>query len=668
MQDSATYSYWEDDSVRTITDPRGHALTHAYDGFGRLSILSYADGASESYAYDASDNRTGFTQRDGTVSTTSYDALNRPISITRPGLPVTAYGLDILGRVVAEKAGAVTVRTHVYDSAGRKQSASITLPRPATGATGAAPTVAMNFTYDANGNRTGATWSGGTVGWSYDGLNRVTGVDFGAEAVTRHVYDLLGRRTATTRGSASSAYGYDIAGQLKSLNHAWSGGSLAASYAYDDAGGLINEALDNSAFLWQPAPTLAKTIAYDPASPINALTKVDGLTQTHDARGNRTSAAGRTWRYDTRNMLVGANAPGMAATYGYYPEGGRAWKQVNGVTTLYLELDGIEWGSYEPNGTLKERTIHASGTGGAVVAIHSPSGGLIRLLPNRQGSVIGWLRPDGKLGGAYTYDAYGNSAQAGAAGPAFRYAGMRFDAETGLYHTPNRAYDPQDGRWMQLDPAGLVDGLNRYAYVKNSPVMGIDPTGLACYCGTPRDDKLAEAGRQVGVGVAQSETKVDDAILIGAFAAMAAPVAIEVGAAALANPVGATRTVAAIAEGVVPGSGSNTLAATGAAGIGTAAKLAGTADEAALAAESVAVRFGAVENQISHTFRHVEKAGFDRQLVQEAITQQLSKAGASLPDGQYSGSVFVNKTKLDYSAFKLPDGTINVGRITPPRP
>ncbi|OYQ36553.1 hypothetical protein CHU95_04905 [Niveispirillum lacus] len=117
-----------------------------YDDVGRLSILSYADGASESYGYDVSDNRTGFTQRDGTVSTTTYDALNRPTSITRPGLPVTAYGLDILGRVVAERAGSVTVRTHVYDTAGRKQSASITLPRPTTGVTGVAPTVAMSFT------------------------------------------------------------------------------------------------------------------------------------------------------------------------------------------------------------------------------------------------------------------------------------------------------------------------------------------------------------------------------------------------------------------------------------------------------------------------------------------------------------------------------------------
>ncbi|WP_298324797.1 RHS repeat-associated core domain-containing protein [Asticcacaulis sp.] len=311
--------------------------------------------------------------------------------------------------------------------------------------------------------------------------------------MTRHSYDLLGRRTATTRGAASSLYGYDIAGQLRNLNHAWSGGSLAASYLYDDAGALISEALDNSAFLWQPAPTLAKTTTYDPASPINALTKVDGVAQTHDARGNRTGAAGRTWRYDTRNMLVGANAPGMAATYGYYPEGGRAWKQVNGVTTLYLELDGIEWGTYDASGTLKERTIRASGNGGAVVAIHAPAAGLIRLLPNRQGSVIGWLRPDGKLGGAYTYDAYGNSPQAGAAGPQFRYAGMRLDAETGLYHTPNRAYDPQDGRWMQLDPAGLVDGLNRYAYVSNSPVNGADPTGLVCVAANRLSDYCRRA-------------------------------------------------------------------------------------------------------------------------------------------------------------------------------
>lgn len=49
QQDSATYVYYDDDQVRTITDPRSNILTQVYDGFGRLSMLSYPDGAAESY-------------------------------------------------------------------------------------------------------------------------------------------------------------------------------------------------------------------------------------------------------------------------------------------------------------------------------------------------------------------------------------------------------------------------------------------------------------------------------------------------------------------------------------------------------------------------------------------------------------------------------------------
>lgn len=81
------------------------------------------------------------------------------------------------------------------------------------------------------------------------------------------------------------------------------------------------------------------------------------------------------------------------------------------------------------------------------------------------------------------------------------------------------------------------------------------------------------------------------------------------------------------------------------------------------------ILFGRVENQISHTFRHVEKAGFDRDVVQQAVTQDLSRMANSLSKGQqYTGAVHVNGTKIEYSAFKLENGTINVGRITPPRP
>ena len=49
---------------------------------------------------------------------------------------------------------------------------------------------------------------------------------------------------------------------------------------------------------------------------------------------------------------------------------------------------------------------------------------------------------------------------------------------TGLIHYRARYYDPALGRFTQPDPAGFVDGINRYAYVGNSPVNFTDPLGL----------------------------------------------------------------------------------------------------------------------------------------------------------------------------------------------
>jgi RHS repeat-associated protein len=79
------------------------------------------------------------------------------------------------------------------------------------------------------------------------------------------------------------------------------------------------------------------------------------------------------------------------------------------------------------------------------------------------------------------------------------------------------------------------------------------------------------------------------------------------------------------------------------------------------------IRFGKVENQVSHAFRYIDAAGFSREAVSTAITTDLAKIASSLPQGLHNGSVVVNGTKLDYAAYKLADGTINVGRITPPR-
>jgi RHS repeat-associated protein len=59
----------------------------------------------------------------------------------------------------------------------------------------------------------------------------------------------------------------------------------------------------------------------------------------------------------------------------------------------------------------------------------------------------------------------------------YRYTGKERDTQSGLYYHGARYYAPWLGRWMSCDPAGLADGTNVYAYVRDNPVRRIDPTG-----------------------------------------------------------------------------------------------------------------------------------------------------------------------------------------------
>lgn len=59
-----------------------------------------------------------------------------------------------------------------------------------------------------------------------------------------------------------------------------------------------------------------------------------------------------------------------------------------------------------------------------------------------------------------------------------RYSGKERDA-TGLYYYGLRYYAPWLQRWINPDPAGSMDGLNLYRFVRNSPVQNADSVGLA---------------------------------------------------------------------------------------------------------------------------------------------------------------------------------------------
>ncbi|MGO8866926.1 MAG: RHS repeat-associated core domain-containing protein, partial [Alphaproteobacteria bacterium] len=81
---------------------------------------------------------------------------------------------------------------------------------------------------------------------------------------------------------------------------------------------------------------------------------------------------------------------------------------------------------------------------------------------------------------AYSYDPYGNPLQATAPVTDFVYAGMFYNADSGLYLTRYRAYNPAIGRWLSRDPIGEASdpAANLYRYVNGNPVSFTDPLGL----------------------------------------------------------------------------------------------------------------------------------------------------------------------------------------------
>ncbi|MCL6703675.1 RHS repeat-associated core domain-containing protein [Pseudomonas sp. T1.Ur] len=68
-----------------------------------------------------------------------------------------------------------------------------------------------------------------------------------------------------------------------------------------------------------------------------------------------------------------------------------------------------------------------------------------------------------------------------------RYSGKERDA-TGLYCYALRYYIPGWQRWLSPDPAGDVDGLNRYGFVQNNPITRLDRDGLTGWPFNRRSD------------------------------------------------------------------------------------------------------------------------------------------------------------------------------------
>jgi RHS repeat-associated protein len=101
------------------------------------------------------------------------------------------------------------------------------------------------------------------------------------------------------------------------------------------------------------------------------------------------------------------------------------------------------------------------------------------------GNIVGIVNQAGELVGEYRYDPFGNTTfidGAIASINPFRYKSYYYDFETGYYYLNTRYYNPEVGRFIEMDSAKFLDtdslsGLNLFIYCNNNPVMGYDPNG-----------------------------------------------------------------------------------------------------------------------------------------------------------------------------------------------
>ncbi len=168
--------------------------------------------------------------------------------------------------------------------------------------------------------------------------------------------------------------------------------------------------------------------------------------------------------------------PFTSASFVYDGDGRRVKSTINGVTTYFVGAH------YEITGSQVTKYYFAGSQRIAMQTYTVPQNPTLRyLLTDHLGSTSLVTDPSGGLLSRQLYKAWGETRYTNGVLPTkYTYTGQySYTSDFGLHFYNARWYDSLTGRFAQADtivPAG-VQGLDRYAYVNNSPIVHVDPTG-----------------------------------------------------------------------------------------------------------------------------------------------------------------------------------------------
>jgi RHS repeat-associated protein len=533
------YSYDPDDNLRRMVDENGSIIVNVYDGINRLmrkdvtratsatphpagcfkdsSISWQVIGTTlQEFEYDGlsrmtrsfDNNEPEDVQDDATV-TNAYDSLSRLLEEVQNGHAVSSrwmgdnnrvglvypngreleYTFDKLDRIntIKDKGASKHIVDYDYLGPGR------VLERIYTNG------VRLTYLDDARQRQIG-----------YDGLRRVV--------LHRH----LRQDNSLVAGFA---YDYDRANN-KLFEIKQHDNNRKEDYTYDSLYRLLRFARQGEPEdTWQldgVGNWASRKGVANQANNLNEYTSFAGATQLHDDNGNLIDDGTNRYQYDFANRLrrVSRKSDGaLIAVYSYDASDRRIRKIVtnsgdlNGTTMFYLDggqeieervvndalLQQYVYGIYIDEPILLDRNLNKDDT-----AI-GPDDQRMFYHDNSLSSILALTDSNGVVLEGYLYDAYGQQTVY-ALGPngivdfgnddiispngnsllmnPYLYTGRRQDQESKQYYYRKRYLNPQQGRFIQRDPAKHSSESSfylstKYEYVAGNPLNVLDPLGLS---------------------------------------------------------------------------------------------------------------------------------------------------------------------------------------------
>jgi RHS repeat-associated protein len=446
-----TITYDQQFGALTITDAKGRKVErYQLDIRDRVASVTNLEGQVMTFNYGVGDMVKSVTRFDGTTVSNNYDAQARLTGVSLPG--ATNRFTYLANDLLETASNSVGVVSNTWGFANRLMSRKSV----------SSVTSVVSYAYFPAGQVSNMTSIAGTIAYSLDAADRVTGI-FGPTSSFQIAYDpyngLMAAMTCTNTGvavsnaydamdrltnlvyrkassvPASFSYQYDNAGMVTQNVVKIGSTTVTNRFTYDDLDRLLTDSISGAA-------TSSASFKYDPVgNRTNAV--INGVTNTYAysngcdrlvswGRTNESkayynpagcvtalvySATNKLWLtwdsgYRLTAVSTGTAAAAVVEKNGYDALGRRAWSHgLDGTVTNFFVYSGADViADVDRTGGLRRAYLHGPGIDN-ILAMTVYTGATARTyyyLKDMQGTVHGLTDSTGtNIVERYVYDAWG---------------------------------------------------------------------------------------------------------------------------------------------------------------------------------------------------------------------------------------------------------------------